>query len=65
MRPNLAVNRTPAGDAGLGERLVGAGYLVRWAARTSTAFDPSVRPASPKLSVHDANLLMRNNGPFK
>jgi len=31
--PNLAVNRTPAGGAGYGERLVGAGYLTRWAAQ--------------------------------
>jgi len=29
MRPNLAVNRTPAGGAGRGERFVGAGYLTR------------------------------------
>jgi hypothetical protein len=28
MWPNLAVNRTPAGGAGCGERLVGAGYLT-------------------------------------
>ncbi len=28
-RPNLAVNRTPAGVAILGARLVGAGYLER------------------------------------
>jgi hypothetical protein len=27
--PNLAVNRTPAGGASCGERLVGAGYLSR------------------------------------
>jgi hypothetical protein len=27
--PNHAVNRTPAGGAGCGERLVGAGYLTR------------------------------------
>jgi len=29
MTPNLAVNRTPAGVAGRGERLVGAGCLTR------------------------------------
>jgi hypothetical protein len=29
LRPNLAVNRTPAGVAAPGERLVGAGYLTR------------------------------------
>jgi hypothetical protein len=28
-RPNLAVNRTPAGGAGHGEHLVDAGYLGR------------------------------------
>jgi hypothetical protein len=28
-KPNLVVNRTPAGGAGCGERLVGAGYLTR------------------------------------
>jgi len=27
--PNLAVNRTPIGGEGYGERLVGAGYLTR------------------------------------
>ena len=30
-RPNLTVNRTPAGVAGYCERSVGAGYLTRWA----------------------------------
>ena len=29
MRPNPAVNRTPAGVAVLGARFVGAGYLTR------------------------------------
>ena len=29
LRPNLAVNRTPAGVAGRGGHLVGAGYLTR------------------------------------
>ena len=31
VRPNPAVNRTPAGVAGYRERFVGAGYLTRWA----------------------------------
>jgi len=29
MTANLAVNRTPAGGAGYGERFIGAGYLSR------------------------------------
>jgi len=29
LRPNHTVNRTPAGGAGRGERLGGAGYLPR------------------------------------
>jgi hypothetical protein len=28
LRPDLAVNRTPAGGARLGERFLGAGYLT-------------------------------------